>query len=137
MIDPLEAAIKFLTARTELSGLGGRIASKHKYGEEWATSQSSLVVILDDSNPNLYVQVQDIRLEVWCLAPTDTAAMDIWMALVGIFRGNERVVVSTSGGDALVYSFIPESGPSYLPDKELGMMKRVLSFWRIQVSEQG
>lgn len=137
MIDPLEAAIKFLTARTELSGLGGRIASKHKYGEEWATSQSSLVVILDDSNPNLYVQMHDVRLEVWCLASTDSAAMDIWMSLQTIFRTKERLVVSTSGGDALVYSFVPESGPSYLPDKELDVMKRVLSFWRIQVSEQG
>jgi hypothetical protein len=135
MIDPLEAAIKFLTARTELSGLSGRIASKHKYGEEWTTAQSSLVVILDDSNPNLYVQMHDVRLEVWSLAPTDAAAMDIWMALVGISRANERVVVVTSGGDALVYSFTPESGPSYLPDKELDMMKRILSFWRIQVSE--
>ena len=47
----------------------------------------------------------------------------------------ERTVVTTSNGGALVYSFLPESGPSYLPYEELDMMKRVLSFWRIQVSE--
>lgn len=137
MIDPLEAAIKFLLARSELSGLSNRIASKHKYGEEWTIAQSSLIVILDDSDPNHYLQVHDTRLEVWCLAQTDEAAMNIWMTLVGLSRNKERIAVTTSQGDALVYSFLPESGPSYLPmpEEELRMIKRVLSFWRVQVSE--
>ncbi len=137
MIDPLEAAIKFLLARSELSGLSSRIANKHKYGEEWTTAQSSMVVILDDSDPNHYVPVHDTRLEIWCLAETDVAAMDLWMTLVGISRTRERVTVVTSQGTALVYSFLPESGPSYLPmpETELEMIKRVLSFWRVQVAE--
>jgi hypothetical protein len=137
MIDPLEAAIKFLLGRAELSGLSSRIASKHKYGEEWTVDQAALVVILDDSDPNWYVQKQDVRLEVWSLAETDAAAMDLWMTLVSLSRSVVRVKVSTSQGNALVYSFLPESGPSYLPmpETELNMIKRVLSFWRIQVSE--
>jgi hypothetical protein len=135
MIDPLEAAIQFLLGCDELADLGSRIASKHKYGEEWLTDQASLVVILDDSNPNWYVQMHDVRLEVWCLAADDAAAMDIWMTLVGLSRDVNRVAVTTSQGSALVYAFLPESGPSYLPDPELTMLKRVLSFWRIQVSE--
>jgi hypothetical protein len=135
MIDPLEAAIKFLLGCSELASLDGRIASKHKYGEEWNSSQASLVVILDDSNPNLYVQMHEVRLEVWSLAHDDATAMDTWMTLVGLSRTVERTAVVTSQGDALVYSFIPESGPSYLPDKDLDMLKRVLSFWKIQVSE--
>ncbi len=135
MIDPLEAAIKFLLKRAELASLGGRIASKHKYGEEWTTDQASLVLILDDSNPDWYVQKQDVRLEVWSFAQDDATAMDTWMTLVGLSRNKERVETVTSKGTALVYSFLPESGPSYLPDPELTMMKRVLSFWRIQVSE--
>lgn len=137
MIDPLETAIKFLLGRAELDGLGERIASKHKYGEEWTVDQSSMIVILDDSDPNWYVQKQDVRLEIWSLAETDAAAMDIWMTLVGLSRNVTRVTVVTSQGNALVYSFLPESGPSYLPmpETELNMIKRVLSFWRIQVSE--
>jgi len=135
MIDPLEAAIQFLLSRTELAGLENRIASKHKYGEEWNSSQASLVVILDDSNPNLYVQMHEVRLEVWCLAATDAAAMELWLTLTGLSRTVERVPVVTSQGNALVFSFKPESGPSYLPEKELEMMKRVLSFWRIMVAE--
>lgn len=137
MIDPLEAAIKFLLARSELSGLSSRIASKHKYGEEWTTAQTSLVVVLDDSDPNHYVAVHDVRLELSCLAATDEAAMNLWMTLVGLSREKERVTVTTSLGNALVYSFLPESGPSYIPmpEDELRMLKRVLSFWRIQVSE--
>ena len=135
MIDPLEAAIQFLLSRAELSGLGSRIAAKHKYGEEWTTDQSSLVVILDDSEPNWYVQVQDVRLEVWSLAADDSAAIDIWMALVAISRTVGRSVVATSQGNALVYSFLPESGPSYVPEKELTQLKRVVSFWKIQVGE--
>lgn len=137
MIDPLEAAIKFLLGRAELSGLSNRIASKHKYGEDWTVDQSSLIVILDDSDPNWYVQKQDVRLEVWSLAKTDEAAMELWMTLVGLSRNVTRVTVSTSQGNALVYSFLQESGPSYLPmpETELNMIKRVLSFWRIQVSE--
>lgn len=135
MIDPLEAALKFLSGRSELSTLGGRIASKHKYGEEWTTDKSSLVVILDDSQPNWYVPIQDLQLEIWCLAAEDAAAIDIWMALVSISRSVGRIVVVTSQGNALVYSFLAESGPSYLPDPEISMMKRVVSFWRIQVGE--
>lgn len=135
MIDPLEAAIKFLLSRTELAGLSSRIANKHKYGESWTTGQASLVVILDDSTPDHYVPRQDVRLEVWSLAATDAIAMDNWMILLGLSRTVERSVVTTSNGNALVYSFLPESGPSYLPYDELDMMKRVLSFWRIQVSE--
>lgn len=137
MIDPLETAIKFLLGRAELDGLGERIASKHKYGEEWTVNQSSMIVILDDSDPNWYVQKQDVRLEIWSLAETDAAAMDLWMTLVGLSRNVTRVTVVTSQGNALVYSFLPESGPSYLPmpETELNMIKRVLSFWRIQVSE--
>ncbi len=137
MIDPLEAAVKFLLGRAELASLGSRIVSKHKYGLEWTTDQASLILILDDSDPNHYVQMQDVRLEVWSLAADDEMAMDIWMTLVGLSRNVERSAVITSKGTALVYSFLPESGPSYLPvpDSELSMMKRVLSFWRIQVSE--
>lgn len=136
MIDPFEAGIQFLLGCSELSALSGRIASKHKYGEEWTTSQASLIVILDDSDPNWYVRKQDIRLELWCLGDTDAAAMDVWLDLMAISRDAGRVVVTTSQGNALVYSFLPESGPSYLPDKDLDMMKRILSFWRLQVSEE-
>jgi len=136
MIDPLEAAIQFLLGRTELSGLEGRIAAKHKYGEEWTADQAGMAVILDDSNPNWYVQVQDVRLEVWSLAADDETAMDGWMALMEVSRAMSRTSVPTSQGNALVYAFLPESGPSYLPAEDLEM-KRVLSFWHIQVSEQG
>lgn len=137
MIDPLEAAIKFLLGRAELSGLSSRIANKHKYGEEWTTAQSSIIVILDDSDPDHYVPKHNTRLEVWCLAETDAAAMDLWMTLLTISRSAERKTVSTSQGDALVYSFLPESGPSYAPDEDLAKLKigRVLSFWNIQVNE--
>lgn len=137
MIDPLEAAVKFLLARSELSGLNSRIANKHKYGEEWTPDQSSIIVILDDSDPDHYVPKHNTRLEVWCLAETDAVAIDLWMKLVTISRGVERKVVTTSLGDALVYSFLPESGPSYSPDQELAKLKivRVLSFWNIQVNE--
>lgn len=137
MIDPLETAIKFLLGRAELSALSNRIANKHKYGEEWTLAQSSILVVLDDSDPDWYVQKHDVRLEVSCLAETDTAAMDLWMTLLTLSRSVERTEVETSLGDALLYSFFPESGPSYLPmpEDELRDLKRVLSFWRVQVSE--
>jgi hypothetical protein len=135
MIDPLEAAVKFLLAQNQLSSLDNRIASKHRYGEEWTADQASLVVVLDDSSPDLYVQKHDVRLEVSSYAADDATAMDTWMALIEISRNVERVVITTSNGNALVYSFKPESGPSYLPDKDLETMKRIMSFWRIQVSE--
>jgi hypothetical protein len=135
MIDPLEAAIKFLASRAELASLSSRISSKHKYGEEWTTSQSSLVLLLDDSDPDWYVPVHDARLEVWCVAADDATAMDLWMTLVSLSREDTRIAVSTSKGTALVYSFLPESGPSYMPIEDLDAMKRVLSFWRIRVCE--
>lgn len=135
MIDPLEAAIQFLLSREELSSLNGRISGKHRYGETWSTDQASLVAVLDDSDPNWFVQVHDVRLEILCMAADDTTAMNTWLALLAISRHAGRVAVRTSNGDALVYSFLPESGPSYAPDEELDMLKRVVSFWRVRVSE--
>lgn len=135
MIDPLEAAIQFMLGRAELADLNGRIAAKHKYGEAWKTSESGLVVVQDDSMPSHYVPIQDLRLEVQCYAASDANAMDTWLSLVEIARNCSRVAVLTSKGDALVYSFLQESGPSYVPDKDLTTMKRFLGFWRVQVGE--
>ena len=135
MIDPLEAAIKVLMRRAELSALAGRIANKHRYNDAWTTAQAGLVVVLDDSDPDWYVPKLSVRLEMQCFGADDAAAMDTWMRLVEISRTLSREAVLTSQGEALVYSFLPESGPSYLPDPELTMLSRVLSFWRVQVSE--
>lgn len=136
MIDPLEAAIKFLRTRTELNALGDRIADRHQYGLEggWTQGDSSIVVILDGGTPDWYVEKHDIRLEVQCYARERADASDMDLSLLAISRAYERVTVTTSKGNALVYSFLPDSGPSILPDVDVDM-ERVLRFWRIQVSE--
>jgi hypothetical protein len=137
MIDALEAAIKYLRGRAELASLSDRISNKHRYGEEWTKDDASLILILDDSTPDWYVPIFDIRFEVWCMAGNDAAAMDTYLKLVEISRDGNRYAIMTSSGEALIYSFLPESGPSYVNDPELAKVnvKRVLSFWRVRVSE--
>jgi hypothetical protein len=135
MIDPLEAAIKFLLARSSLTALvSTRIAARHRYGVSWAAEANSLVVRLDDDLPIYDYPVRESRLELRIRANDLDKAMDIWLGLLEISRSAERVAVVTSKGNALVYSFLPDSSLSTPLDVEL-QMPMVMGFWRIRVAE--
>lgn len=134
IIDPLEAAINFLRTRTELNALGDRIADRQQYGSGWTQGESAIVVIQDGGTPDWYVEKHDVRLEVQCYADERADAADLDLSLLAISRSYARVTVTTGKGSALVYSFLPDSGMSYLPDTDVHM-ERVLRFWRVQVSE--
>ena len=135
MIDPLEAAIQFLLARTELSALSSRIADRHQYDNGWTQGQSGIVVIQDGGIPDIYVDVHNVRLEIQCYASSRASASDLDLSLLTISRTYAREAVSTDNGTALVHTFLPDSGASFIPDRDLNM-ERVLRFWRVQVSEE-
>lgn len=134
MIDPLEAFIQFLRDRSELNALGDRIADRQQYGNGWAKGDSAIVAILDGGTPDWYVEKHDVRLEVQCYADKRPDAADLDLSLLTISRTYGRVTVETENGTALLYSFLPDSGASFLPDPDV-KMERVLRFWRVQVSE--
>lgn len=135
MIDPLEAVIQYLKEDASLTELvGGRIASKHRYGELWAAGEASLTVRLDGGVPDLYVALQNPRLEMRCYGASQPEAMRVWAQLVEISRRTQRVAVTTSDGLALLHYLQQASGPSLLYDDEV-KMDLVLCFLDALVAE--
>lgn len=136
MIDPLEVVIAFLQRDTDLAALvGDRIASKHRYGETWTRGDASIAVRLDGGNPNLYVPLETMRLEVRCFGASAHEAMRIWRRLVELSRGTERVVVNVESGAALLHALLQDSAASTLYDNDV-KMDFVMVFLRAMVSEQ-
>jgi len=136
MIDPLETIIAYLRQRPELLDVvGTRLGAQHQYGTVWQKTQTGLVILADTGWPQRELPVQPLRLESRCYAPTQLEAMKIWMALVQVSRVTARVIVSTTGGPALLYYFLQDSGPSMLYDDVVGLPV-VMCFWAILVAEE-
>lgn len=126
-IDPLEAIITWLEAN--LSGVSGRVASKHRYGEGWTESQTGVSVHLDGGKPDLYTNVVTARLEIRIYADDQVDVVSTWRELVGLSRANERFTVAVSGDNtALVHYFKPESVLSLLYEDVLKMDMGVVFF---------
>ena len=133
VIDPLEAIIDWLT--TALTSVSGRVAAKHRYGEGWTEGQTGVSVHLDGGQPDLYVNVAPVRLEVRIYATDQVDVVTIWRALVGLSRDNERFTVAISGSKtALVHYLHPESMLSLLYEETLRMDMGVV-FFEALVSE--
>jgi hypothetical protein len=132
-IDPLEAIITWLEAN--LSGVSGRVAAKHRYGEGWTEGQTGVSVHMDGGTPDLYVNVAPVRLEVRIYATDQVDVVTIWRTLVGLSRTYERFTVAISGSKtALVHYLHPESMLSLLYDETLRMDMGVV-FFETLVSE--
>jgi hypothetical protein len=125
-IDPLETIITWL--KTALTGVSGRVASKHRYGAGWTESQTGVSVHMDGGTPELYVAVTVPRLEVRIYADNQLKVMDVWRQLQGLSRDNSRFVVTTSKGAALVHYCLPTSGFSMAFDEVLKMDIGVVFF---------
>lgn len=135
-IDPLDAVIQYLKADSALSSLvSGQIAVKHRYGKAWEMRSAGLAVKLDGGEPHLYVPLQTVRLELSCYGSTTVEAISIWKQLVSMSRNDENKPVTVASGDqAIVYSFLQDSGPSLLYDQDLDM-DIVMVFFRATICE--
>jgi hypothetical protein len=132
VIDPLETVITWLEAA--LTGVSGRVASKHRYGAGWSESQTGVSVHLDGGTPEIYAPVAMTRLEVRIYADDQVKVMDVYRALVALSRGSARFAVVTTKGSALVHYFLPVSGLSMPYDEVLRMDVGVV-FFEAMVSE--
>ena len=120
MIDPLEIVIKWLKQDALLAELvSTRIAAKHRYGDGWKVTEAGLMVRLDGGLPDLYAEVQPVRLEMRCYGSSQTAAMAIWRRLVEVSRDTKRQPVLTENGGGLLYWLNQASGPSLLYDTDV------------------
>jgi hypothetical protein len=126
MIDPLETVITWL--ETALTSVSGRVAGKHRYGNGWTESQTGVSVHFDGGAPELYAPVHNSRFEVRIYATEQPAITAIYTALLALSRANERFVVSTTAGNAIVHYFKPASGLSMPYDEILKMDVGVVFF---------
>lgn len=132
-IDPLEAIITWL--ETALTIVGGRVASKHRYGEGWTESQMGISVHMDGGEPDLYSAVAEPRLEIRIYGGDQVQVMDVWRDLVALSRTQARFTVSTSKGTALIQNFVQQSGLSLLYEDILKMDMGVV-FFSSKISEE-
>lgn len=135
MIDALEAVIAYLRTDADLNLLtNGQIAGKHKFGDGWAVPSKAVQVRLDGGTPDLYIEVQQPRLEVRCYAESQYEASRIYRRLTAISRNTHRARVETSDGFALLYWLLPVSGPSFFMDPDASV-DTILFFMNAEVSE--
>ena len=132
-IDPLEAVIKWL--ENSLTSVAGRVAGKHRYGAGWSESQTGVSVHLDGGVPDLYATVATPRLEIRIYSGNQETVVEVWRALVGLSRSNERFSVSTSKGNALIHTFLPETNLSLIYDEVLKMEMGIIFFNAIVAEE--
>lgn len=132
-IDPLEAIITWL--ETALTIVGGRVASKHRYGEGWTESQTGISVHMDGGEPDLYSAVAEPRLEIRIYGGDQVQVMDVWRDLVALSRTQARFTVSTNKGTALIQNFVQQSGLSLLYEDILKMDMGVV-FFSSKISEE-
>lgn len=132
-IDPLEAIIKWLT--TALTTAGGRVAGKHRYGDNWTETQAGVSVHLDGGLPDIYAKVAVPRLEIRIYADDQAKVSPVYLQLKDLSRNNQRFTQSTTNGTALIQYFLPLTGLSFIYDdvlkKDVGIV-----FFESMISEE-
>jgi hypothetical protein len=136
-IDVLDAVRALLLADPALAALvGDRVATKHRFhAGGWEIPGKAVVVRYTGGEAETYVRWQRPRLEFRCYGESAREAGKVYNALSDLTRAATRRVVTTGGGDALVYYLVLTSGPSLLydPDVDVDM---VLVFAEAAVAEQ-
>jgi hypothetical protein len=141
MIDPVEVCIQAIKSAAPTLA-GGQVASKNHYvGADssdpglWPVNTEGISMRLDGGQVELYLPVHDIRLEVRCFGNDQPGAMALLITFQQLARTLQRKMVEVSGGTALLYFMVPESGPSLLYDADLGK-DFSLQFFHAKVHEQ-
>jgi hypothetical protein len=120
MIEPLACVIQYLLTRPEITGLvGDRIGPQHRYSIAWETTQPALVLQWNGGDPDLYLPIQNLRVEARAYAPTHAEAGSLWGALAALARATGRVPVAVGAETGLLYSLRPSGGPLALWDAEI------------------
>lgn len=124
-MDALEVLIQFL----KHAGLStAQIASKKHFGDSWEIGTSAIVVTLDGGDPQLYLPMQRIRIEVRCFATDQYAAQRLMGEVETVCRAVQRDTQTVTGGTALIYYVQPVSGISLLFDPDTQMDFTLLFF---------
>lgn len=128
MIDALAAIVKSLSTRSDIIALcGNRIAPKHKYsnksvGDAWATPSKSIEIKYDPGGtPDIYIPVQDVRLQAACYGEDEYQASRVYGSLVNATRNSNRVTSTTSNGTALIYWITLDGTPESDFDESVSM----------------
>ncbi len=127
MIDPLAACIALLFADADLNLLtAGRIAVKHKFAlpesdlSRWPTPSKALQVTeAPGGEIDLDAPRQLLRLEARCYGESEFEAMRVYKALISASRMDDRAVIDTGDGRALIYWLLMDGSPSFAFDPDL------------------
>lgn len=131
-IDPLEAILALAQAHPAITALTtpARIAGKHKFANRgapasaraWKTPSKALVIRYDvGGTQEIYVADQTVRLAAECYGEDEAAAGRVYTALIDLFRSDDRRVVPTSQGNALVRWVVPDGTPLSTRNEDVGI----------------
>lgn len=117
-VNPIEALVAYL--KTQMPGV--KIDTQHRYGHDWdPLADSALVLVPSGGVPDRDAPLQNLVVDVWCYAPSQYAATELWRDFVTVARATDREPVAVTGGTALVYAIVQEGGPHLLYDSTVGM----------------
>ena len=119
VIDPLEAMLALARADTGLASVtSNQIARKHKFKagaqsqSSWKTPSKALVIRYDvGGQQDIYVSDQCVRLAAECYGEDESQAGLVYTGLIALFRVDDRRVVTTRNGQALIYWVVPDGTP--------------------------
>jgi len=133
MISAIEVIVQYFKSASLPAN--NQVAVKHRYPDPWLPNTAGIVVVPDGGTPNLYLPVQNLRLEIRCYEANSYLALTLLDQVMELARatGREQVIIST--GTAMLYNFYQESGPSLLYDEDLNM-DFALAFFSAKVNEQ-
>lgn len=86
-----------------------QIASKKHYGDGWEVGSPAIVAALDGGDPDLYIPMQRVRIEVRCFAGSIYDAMKLASEVETVCRAIQRKTQAVTGGTALIYWINPAS----------------------------
>jgi hypothetical protein len=147
MIDALAAILAYLGSDADLNLLtSGRIAAKHKFamGDRadttlvgWPTpSQALQLSYAAGERPDLDAGMRKVRLEARCYGESQVEASQVSNRILAICQAFEqRDVVSTGGGTALIYWLLPDDSPQFDRDPDIGI-DMVRLFLRTSVASE-
>lgn len=142
MIDPLTVVLDYLATDNSLDSLtNGQIAAKHKFGMDrdrgWSVSagQGALQVrYVPGAIPELYDEIQAVRLEARCYGITQDEAGAVWRRLVALSRDTHRELVNTTDGAGLLFWLVQDTSPEFSIDPDVSI-DMILATFQAEVAE--
>jgi len=140
MIDVNEAIISYFASDPTIQQqVDDRVSVRQQFGKSMSWGEppaKALTVRIDGGTPDIYIQNQDLRLEIRCYGASYIECGEVWRVFADLVRNTERKTVTLEDSTvALIHFMIALTGPVQLYDTDLES-PFILTFVRAFVDER-